>query len=82
MQRNHPQIRRSCTGRNLPGWRTIGVRNKLVDCNSEIESEGHVPDASGQDAKRSDSGAIASICNAAMIVAHVAGTPIFTVTVH
>ncbi|BBB67154.1 hypothetical protein UNDYM_2901 [Undibacterium sp. YM2] len=57
-----------------------------MDCNSEIESEGHVPGASGQDKggtnEHSDSGAIASICNAAMIVAHVAGTPIFTVTVH
>ncbi|MFZ6713305.1 hypothetical protein [Undibacterium sp. TC9W] len=54
----------------------------LVDCNSGIESEGHVPGASGQGAKHSDSGAIASICNAAMIVAHMAGTPIATVTVH
>ncbi|MFZ6681794.1 hypothetical protein [Undibacterium sp. Tian12W] len=58
----------------------------LVDFNSEIESEGHVPGASGQGKggtnEHSDSGAIASICNAGMIVAHMAGTPIFTVTVH
>ena len=58
----------------------------LVDSNSEIESERHVPDASGQGKvltnKHSDSGAIARICNAAMIVARMAGTPIFTVRVH
>lgn len=55
---------------------------RLVDCHSEIESEGHAPGESGQGAKHSNSGAIASICNAAMIAAHMAGTPIFTVKVH
>ena len=58
----------------------------LVDCNSGIESERHAPGVSGQGKvltnKHSDSRAIARICNAAMIVARMAGTPIITVTVH
>jgi len=45
-------------------------------------SEGHVPVEPGQGAKHSDSGAIASICNAAMVGERMAGTPHFTVTVH
>ncbi len=37
-----------------------------MDCNSESVSEGHVPGETGQGANTRDSGAIASIYNAAM----------------
>ncbi|BBB64094.1 hypothetical protein UNDKW_5821 [Undibacterium sp. KW1] len=64
-------------------WRSKMVRQAgSVDCNSESESEGHVPGEPGLGAKHSDSGAIASICNAAMVGARMAGTSLFTVAVH
>ena len=54
--------------------------NFLVDCSSESVSEGHAPGGPGQGAKRSDSGAIASICNAVMVGARMASTSLFIAT--